>query len=299
MTFGDFLTQIREFLDSRLFGIGETNVTVASVLTVLIIVIATVWGARIARKTSRRVMVGRGITDEGTVGSISSLANYIVLLIGFAIAMRTIGIDLDALFAAGAIFAIALGFALQGIVQNFVAGVILLAERNVRPGDVLEIEDLIVRVADLGLRSTIVRTRDGEDLIVPNSVLIQDTVKNYTLRDSTFRLRTEVGVNYESDMQLVRQVLEEIANEPRWNLPDVEPQVLLLGFGDNAVLFEVAVWMADPWLARQAHSDLNEAIWWQLKERNIVIAFPQLDVHFDEKVERGLRGQSASAGAGH
>ena len=118
-------------------------------------------------------------------------------------------------------------------------------------------------------------------------------MKNYTLRDSTFRLRTEVGVNYDSDMQLVRQVLEEIANEPQWNLPDVEPQVLLLGFGDNAVLFEVAVWMADPWLARQAHSDLNEAIWWRLKERNIVIAFPQLDVHFDAAVEKGLKGLSA------
>ncbi len=297
MTFSEFLTQLREFLDSRLFGIGDTNVTIASVLTVLIIVIATIWGARIARRASRRVMVGRGITDEGTVGSISSLVNYIVLFIGFAIAMRTIGIDLDALFAAGAIFAIALGFALQGIVQNFVAGVILLTERNVRPADVLEIEGLIVRVAELGLRSTIVRTRDGEDLIVPNSVLIQDTVKNYTLRDSTFRLRTEVGVNYDSDMQLVRQVLEEIAKEPQWNLPDVEPQVLLLGFGDNAVLFEVAVWMTDPWLARQAHSDLNEAIWWRLKERGIVIAFPQLDVHFDAELERGLGGFSKSGGA--
>jgi small-conductance mechanosensitive channel len=295
MTLSDFLNQLREFLDSRLFGIGDTNVTVASVLTVLIIVIATIWGARIARRTSRRVMLGRGVSDQGTIGSISSLVNYIVLFTGFAIAMRTIGIDLDALFAAGAIFAIALGFALQGIVQNFVAGVILLTERNVRPADVLEIEGLIVRVAELGLRSTIVRTRDGEDLIVPNSVLIQDTVKNYTLRDSTFRLRTEVGVNYESDMKLVRQVLEEIANEPQWNLPDVEPQVLLLGFGDNAVLFEVAVWMADPWLARQAHSDLNEAIWWRLKERNIVIAYPQLDVHFDAEVERGLRGLSALA----
>ena len=297
MTFSEFLTQVGEFLDSRLFGIGDTNVTIASVLTLLLIVIATIWGARIARRASRRVMLGRGITDQGTIGSISSLVNYIVLFTGFAIAMRTIGIDLDALFAAGAIFAIALGFALQGIVQNFVAGVILLTERNVRPADVLEIETLIVRVAELGLRSTIVRTRDGEDLIVPNSVLIQDTVKNYTLRDSTFRLRTEVGVNYDSDMRLVRQVLEEIAKEPQWNLPDVEPQVLLLGFGDNAVLFEVAVWMADPWLARQAHSDLNEAIWWKLKERGIVIAFPQLDVHFDAELEQGLRGFSASTGA--
>ncbi len=106
MTFSEFLTQVGEFLDSRLFGIGDTNVTIASVLTVLIIVIATIWGARIARRTSRRVMRGRGITDEGTVGSISSLVNYVVLFVGFAIAMRTIGIDLDALFAAGAIFAI-------------------------------------------------------------------------------------------------------------------------------------------------------------------------------------------------
>ncbi len=293
MDLSEILTQLRELLDARLFDIGGTNVTVATMFTVLIIVIASRWASRIARRGSRRVLIQRGITDVGTVGSISSLANYIVLATGFAIAMRTLGIDLDALFAAGAIFAIGLGFALQGIIQNFVAGVILLAERNIRPGDVLEIEDTVVRVVDSGLRSTIVRTRDGEELIVPNSVLIQNTVKNYTLRDAIFRLRTEVGVSYDSDMQLVRQALEEIVNEPRWNLPDEEPQVLLLGFGDNAVLFEAAVWMDDPWLARQALSDLNEAIWWRLKERSVEIAFPQLDVHFDAEVEQGLRGLGA------
>lgn len=298
MDLSEFLTQIREFLDARLFDIGDTSITVSTIFALLIVVFGTIWASRIARRGSRRVLVRRGVTDEGTVGSISSLVNYIVLVLGFTIVMRTLGIDLNAVFAAGAIFAIGLGFALQGIIQNFVAGIILLAERNIRPGDVVEIENRIARVMDSGIRATIVRTRDGEELIVPNSVLTENTVKNYTLRDAAFRLRTEVGVNYDSDMNLVRQALEEIVNEPRWNLPGVEPQVLLLGFGDNAVLFEIAVWMDDPWLARQAHSDLNEAIWWRLKEQNIVIAFPQLDVHFDAEVEKDLRNLSASASAG-
>jgi potassium-dependent mechanosensitive channel len=116
------------------------------------------------------------------------------------------GLDLK-LFAAGAVFAVGLGFAMQNIVQNFVSGVILMVERTIKPDDVLEVEGDIVRVQKMRIRATMVRTRNEEELIIPNSTLVQGAVKNYTLTDSRFLLGTVVGVTYGSDMQLVREVL--------------------------------------------------------------------------------------------
>lgn len=112
--------------------------------------------------------------------------------------------------------------------------------------------------------------------------------------DVAYRVRTEVGVIYGSDMQLVRETLEAVAKRNSTGVPRYEPQVLMLRFGNSSVDFEVAIWMEDPWLARLRLSQLNEEIWLALKREGIVIAFPQLDVHFDPPVEGSL-GRLAAA----
>jgi small-conductance mechanosensitive channel len=112
---------------------------------------------------------------------------------------------------------------------------------------------------------------------------------NYTLRDSMYRLRCKVGVVYGSDMRVVREVLETTAREISWRIGDKDPVILLAEFGSSSVDWEVSVWMDDPWRVRRAKSELNEAIWWALKEAGITIAFPQLDLHFDEPVVEALR----------
>ncbi|NIV35607.1 MAG: mechanosensitive ion channel [Anaerolineae bacterium] len=240
------------------------------------------------RRTASRVLRERGMATEGASSTALSLLHYLILLTGFAIALQTLGIELGALFAAGAVFAVGLGFAMQNIAQNFVAGVILLVEQSIRPGDVLEVEGTVVQVQQTGIRSTVVRSRDGEDLIVPNSILVQSTVRNFTLKDSVYRLTTSVGVAYNSDMKLVRATLEEVTDRLPWREDSPAPQVFLREFGDSAVQFDVAVWMTDPWIARRRLSDLNEAMWHALQEKGIQIAFPQVDVHFDRSAERGL-----------
>ena len=202
--------------------------------------------------------------------------------------MNTLGINLTALFAAGAVFAVAIGFAMQNISQNFVSGVILLLERAIKPGDVLEVEGRIVRVRDMGIRATIGRTMDEEDIIIPNSQLVASPVKNYTLKDSLYRLRTVVGVVYSSDMARVRQVLERTAQELDWKSTHQPPRILMKEFGDSSVNFEVSLWIEDPWTMQQRRNELNEAVWWALKDAGITIAFPQLDVHFDPQVVGSL-----------
>jgi small-conductance mechanosensitive channel len=189
---------------------------------------------------------------------------------------------------------VALGFAMQNIAQNFVSGVILLVERSIKPGDILRVEGRLVKVMRMGIRATVSRTLDDEEIIIPNSVLVQNSVTNYTLKDRLYRLRALVGVVYWSDMALVRETLERVAKEIPWREKGPEPRILLRQFGDSSVDFEVSVWISDPWRVQLRLSELHEAIWWALKEAGITIAFPQVDVHLDPPVMRSLEGLARS-----
>lgn len=284
----DWTGAFGEVLDHRLVEVSGTTVTVATAATAVLVVLVSLWLSRLARSGLRRVLQARGAQDEHAFGTLATLLHWIILFSGFGMALDTVGIDLAALFAAGAIFAIGLGFAMQNIAQNFVSGVILLTEQAIKPGHVIEVEGNVCRVLRLGIRATIVQTRDGEAIIVPNSILAQSAVKNYTLDNSQYRLKAVVGVVYASDMDQVRQLLVDCGDAVEWRNKDIEPQVLLVDFGDNAVIWELAVWMDDPWRARMAKSKLNQAIWDSFKAAEVVIAFPQVDVHFDEPVAKGL-----------
>jgi small-conductance mechanosensitive channel len=272
-------TAVDRFLNLPLFTIGQTPVTPMTVLTALLIFLFTLFVARLAQRGARRGFATRGVTDQATIGVVTRLLSYGIVLMGTGVALQTVGVNLAALFAAGAFFAIALGFAMQNIAQNFVGGLILLAERTIKPGDLLEVEGRFITVSRIGLRATVGRSRDEEDLIIPNAVLVQNTVTNYTLRDTVRRVRVSVGVSYDSDLRVVKQVLRDTAAAFGERLPDYEPSVLLGDFGDSAVLFEVSVWISDPWRARVARSELSEAIWWALKGAGITIPFPQRVVH--------------------
>ena len=285
---GDVFAALQAALAIELFTIAGTVVTVATVLIVLMVLVATMLFSRLVQGGIRRGFERRGVSDAGTIATTLRLAHYVIVALGFAIALDTVGVNLAALFAAGALFAVALGFAMQNIAENFVSGVILLVERAIKPGDVLEVEGRTVRVVQSGIRSTVARTRDEEDLIIPNSTLVSSTVTNFTLRDTVYRVRADVGVVYGSDMALVRSVLTRTAEGQEWRMKARAPVVLMTGFGDNAVTWNVSVWIDDPWKGPDRRSDLHEALWWQLKEAGIVIAFPQLDVHFDPVVVSAL-----------
>jgi small-conductance mechanosensitive channel len=281
-----------EMLDRTFFTIGGTRVTLAGLLLVVLIVGATLaisWAVQRVIARSFRLV---GVTREGPVAVAQRLAHYVVLAVGFGVALDTLGINLGTLFAAGAIFAIGLGFAMQNIAQNFVSGVILLLEQSIEPGDVLEVEGRFVRVREMWIRSTVARTLDDEEIIIPNATIVQSTVKNYTLKDSIFRLRATVGVTYDSDMALVKETLLEVGASMEWRNKTKDPLVLMVEFGDSAVIFEISVWIDNPWAQRRALSDLNEAIWWAFKEKGIVIAFPQLDVHLDRDALLAIRRAS-------
>jgi small-conductance mechanosensitive channel len=285
----DRLGASSKILRAHLFAIGDTPITFEKLIVFCILIILTLFVSWLLGRALVKTFKMRGITDEGTLGVGRRLLHYVVLGVGLLVSLESIGINLGALFAAGAVFAIGIGFAMQNIVQNFVSGIILLVERTIKPGDVLEINDRMVKVRRMSIRATIARTLDEEDIIIPNSSIVQAMVTNYTLHDNLYRLRCQVGVVYGSDMGQVREVLETSAAALTWRYPERDPVVLLTDFGDSSVNFEVSVWIDDPWSVRRARSDLNEAIWWALKEAGVVIAFPQVDVHFDPDVTSSLR----------
>jgi len=285
MEWSDFLSRLDVLANTTLFTLGGTEVNAVSVVTFILVLLLSIWLSRLAQRMTDRWLRSRGVVEEGTIATSKRLLHYAVILTGLGVGLQTIGIKLGTVFAAGAVVAVAFGFAMQNILQNFVSGVILLAERSITESDVLEVDGKIVRVMRMGTRATVARTRDEEEIIIPNSMLVQSLVTNYTLGDSVYRIRAKVGVAYGSDMDRVTEVLFRAGESVPERVTEKGPIVLLLEFGDSSVVFEVSIWAEDPWAARVTRSKLNMAVWRHLKEAGITIAFPQLDVHFDG--ERG------------
>jgi small-conductance mechanosensitive channel len=275
------MRELREFLALDLFEIGGVAVTVASIGTFALIMIAAWVISRGLQRIAASAMGRAGLREEGTVRTTTKLLHYVVLFVGLAVALETVGISLTSIFAAGAFVAVGVGFALQNILQNFVSGVILLAERSITEEDVLLVDGEMIFVERIGARATVARTRDDLQRIIPNSLLVQSTVDNYTLSDETYRVRSRVGVAYASDMDRVEAALVRAAKSILERETARDPVVLLLEFGDSSVVWEVSIWANDPWAAPVTRSALNRAVWDALKEDGITIAFPQLDVHLD------------------
>lgn len=275
-----------EFANTPIVSFGDTSVTPAGIGAAVLVVILGWFLSLVIQRIVTGALRRKDVTDVGVTGTASRLIHYAIMIVAVLTALPMVGVDVTGLFAAGAIAAVAIGFALQQILQNFVAGVLLLMERTITPGDVLEVNGQMVRVVDMRIRSTIARTRDEEEIILPNSELVQSSVKNYTLRDTQYRLRTRIGVDYGSDVDQVLEVLIDAAKRVPDRDTQIEPLALFLEFADSALLFDVSIWVQDPWATRATRSTLNREIWWALKQAGIKIPFPQMDVHVDGTLTR-------------
>lgn len=287
--------QLMESLNEELFTIGSTSITAMTAIVCLLVVL-TAWVISVLiQRANTRFLGSRGFTNEGSIRATNRLVHYTIMALGAGVALHTLGVNLAALFTAGAFFAVALGFAMQNVTENFVSGIILLAERTIKPGDIVVVNDEMVRVTHMGIRATVARTLDDDDIIIPNATLVSSAVTNRTLRDPDFRVRALVGVEYASDMQQVRRVLEDTARQADWRQMTRDPVVLLRDFGASSVDWEVSVWIENPFQEARRLSQLREAIWFALLDADITIAFPQMDVHLDPPVVAALSGGRRSA----
>ena len=287
LTIGEVAEKLSGAMDIHLFEIGDKPVTIGTGAMVLLFFLGSlVFSGRV-----QHWMVGslekQGMKQEGPVAVGTRLVHYLIVLTGLGIGLQTAGVDLTSLFTAGAVFAIGIGFAVQNLTQNFVSGVLLLVEGAIRPGDVLMLEGSIVRVSQMNLRATVVRNLDDAEIIVPNSTLVSGSVVNLTMTSRTTRVRVMVGVTYDCDPREVVRVLLDVGERFADRSND-DPVVLLRDFGSSSVDFELSVWTTDPHRIPRISSALRLDIWYALKEADMVIAFPQVDVHFDSEVVQRL-----------
>ena len=219
--------------------------------------------------------------------------HFSLIIIGVVVSLSTIGMSFTSLAIIFGGLSIGIGFGLQNIASNVISGFILIFERPIKIGDLVEIMDVDIfgRVSSINLRSTVIVSLDEKEIIVPNSQLITESVHNLTHANNLYRLRIPVGVSYGSDVDLVKQVLLDAADEhlgvikePIPNISNVTaPFVRFIAFGNSSLDFELLAWIPDSFQRFDVASDLHFIIWQKFKEHNITIAFPQLDVHFDPK----------------
>jgi small-conductance mechanosensitive channel len=271
------LEPIRSAFDRSLFVVGGSTVTVASVVSFLVLVAMAFVASAVLRRAMQRVYRQRGL-DEGVQYALNRLLHYAVIGVGTFFALENLGISVTALAGLGAILAVGIGFGLQNIAQNFVSGLILLLERPVKKGDFVEVGEVRGTVREIRARATVVTTLDNVDIVVPNGQFITESVTNQTLSDRRVRTRVEVGVAYGSDTNRVRRTLERVAAEDARVLALPPPAVLFLDFGESSLDFVLLVWIPDPLLEPVVTSDLRFAIDAAFRQEAIEIPFPQRDL---------------------
>ena len=272
-------------LDGIAVNIGTSRISLYLVIKGAIFCSLLMWAASaISRVASRRI--NSSTTMSPSVQTLIGQSIRLILLFGaFVIALSTIGFDLTVLTVFSGAIGVGIGFGLQSVFSNLVAGIILLFERSIRVGDFVELSGGIQgTVREITVRSTLVTTNDNIDVLVPNSEFITTQMTNWTLRDAYRRLRIPFGVAYGTDKELVRKAGLEAASDVSHTLQDVkgrEAQVWLVGFGDSSLNFELVVWLNPEFVKRPmaVHAAYCWAIETALRKYNIEIPFPQRDVH--------------------
>lgn len=272
------LDLIRTRFDEPLFVLGGTAVTVASVASFVVFVLAAYAASWLLRRSLHRVYRRRAL-DEGVQHALDRLLHYGVVALGAFVALENLGVSITALAGLGAVLAVGIGFGLQNIAQNFVSGLILLLERPVKKGDFVQVGEVRGTVRDIRARATVVTTLDNVDIIVPNGQFITESVTNETYGDRRVRVRITVGVAYGSDTARVRDVLLRVARSSPGVLDDPAPLVLFKDFGESSLDFELLAWLADPREENPAASDIRFAVDQAFRAEAIEIPFPQRDLH--------------------
>ena len=233
-------------------------------------------------------VLDRGRVETGVKISIARLVHYALIFIGFVLALLALGFEFTKLTIILSALGIGIGFGLQGVVNNFVSGLILLFERPVRVGDFIELDGKWAEIKNIGLRATNVQTFDQADVIIPNADLVSNQVTNWTLSNRLVRVAIPVGVAYGSDVPLVIHTLMTCAtaNDKVARMP--EPQAFFRSFGESSLDFELRCFIRNVDRRLITVSELNYAIERALREAGIQIPFPQRDLH--------LRSADASIG---
>ncbi|HEU0253004.1 MAG TPA: mechanosensitive ion channel domain-containing protein [Pyrinomonadaceae bacterium] len=268
------LTRLWGYLTQQ-FTIGRITVSISSVIIGLIVVAVTIFVSRSASSLLERRMASRRHIDPGLRYTISRLVKYVVITIGFLLALKqAFAIDLTSIAVIFTALSVGIGFGLQYLAADVASGFILLFERPIRVGDRITVGEDEGDVQSINLRTTVVTTNDRIAIIVPNSKLVSDRVINWSYGDPCARIAIPVGVADDSDIQLVTDTLIDAAEGVENVLTEPPPRVQFLKFGEYSLEFRLLVWTNQPRRHVQLRSDINYRIARLFRERGIRIPYP-------------------------
>ncbi len=274
-------------LDAIGLDVGTYHISIYRALLIVVTLVAVFSFGRLAEAFSSRFF-NRMHRLDGTQQLLGQKLFSIVAWIIFALlGIDFLGINLTAFTVFSGAFGLAIGFGLQKTFGNLISGIILLMDRSIKPGDVIAVgtgsDKMVGQVNKIGIRAVSVVTRDKIEFLIPNETLMTSTVENWSYSSLDVRVRVPVPVAYGSDLVLAEKLLLEAAMELPRVLKRSVPQVWLSSFGDNAILFEVQMWIEDPEDGLgNLRSDLLKLIWQKFKVGGVEIPFPQTDIRIKE-----------------
>ncbi len=265
----------REILDFKLFTMGKADISVSSLIFLVIFILALNFIVKIIRKLIYRSQK----LDESKKFTIFSLIKYVLYVVGFILGMNMIGINVSVLMGASAALLVGIGLGLQNIFSDFVSGIVLLLDSSIKVGDIIEVDNLVCQVKEINLRTTTVLTRDDKYVILPNTFLTKNNLFNWTHSNLNSRFDIQVGVAYSSDVQTVMDILKSVtAANPKVDKTP-EPFVRFNDYADSALIFNVYFWSSDPFRVENLRSELRVKYFEAFREHDIEIPFPQRVVH--------------------
>ena len=260
-------------------SVGALSVSVGDVMAFALTVWLSFLLARLVDFVLQEDVFTRVRTGRGVPYAISGLVRYTLIFLGLLVGLSAAGVELSKLTVIVGGLGVGIGFGLQNVVNNFVSGLILLFERPIQVGDSVQLPDAWGKIKRIGIRTSVIRSFDGAEVIVPNGMLISDKVTNWTLSDQRRRIEVDVGVDYGTPAQRVIDLLVGVAKANPKVINDPEPRAYFVNFGDSALEFKLRVWVELTDRGYSIRSELAVAVQEALEQAGIGVPFPQRDLH--------------------
>jgi small-conductance mechanosensitive channel len=274
------LELLQERLDAFGFSIGARHFSLLTVVNLLVTVVILFTLVRLATRVLRRAIRRSDRFDPTQRLLIEKISAVVIIVAAFFVGIDILGIDLTAFAVFSGALGLAIGFGLQKTVGNLIAGIILLMDRSIKPGDVIAVGDSFGWVNKIGVRAVSVITREGKEHLIPNEILMTQEVENWSYSSRTVRVSIAVGVAYDTDLRLAQQLMIEAASETRRVLAEPAPVCWITAFGDSSVDHEVRFWITDPEAGiGNIKGDVFLRIWDKFQASGIEIPYPQRDLH--------------------
>ena len=266
-------------LDRVGFDVGSHRVSVWNALLVVVVLIAVVLVARLGTLAARRALgrIHRLDATQRLLGE--KLVSIAIWAAAILVGIDLLGIDLTALAVFSGAFGLAIGFGLQKTFGNLIAGIILLMDRSIKPGDVIAIKDgnanAVGQVKKIGIRAVSVTTRDKKEFLIPNEILMTTQVENWSYSSKEVRVRVPLTIAYGNDLELAKKLMSESAKAARRVLDTPPPAVWITDFSDAGIAFEIRIWINDPEEGLgSVRSDVLERVWQAFTAHGIALPDP-------------------------